>query len=152
MGWVYEINRQELFSAHKGEGAKLNNRAIKVSSRAPLRNALMATGFPYTDYSNVEAYMTSLQYLMKHCRGIRRFGSAAVDLAYTACGRFDGFFEYGLSPWDVAGGAIIVQEAGGIVTDFGGGADYLFGRQMLASNPLVHAQLLEAVGKNFTVK
>lgn len=152
MGFVYEVNRKELFSALKGEGAKLNNRTIHVSKRAPLANALMATGFPYTDYSGLEAYMDSLRHLMQCCRGIRRLGSAAVDLAYVACGRFDGFFEYGLSPWDVAGGAIIVQEAGGVVTDFNGGSDYLFGKQIIASSPQIHADLLECVGKRFIAK
>lgn len=152
MGFVYEVNRKELFSALKGEGAQLNNRAISVSKRAPLANGLMATGFPYTDYSQLDAYMESLRQLMKCCRGVRRMGSAAVDLAYVACGRFDGFFEYGLSPWDVAGGIIIIQEAGGIVTDFSGGDNYLFGKQILTSSPQIHDELLECIGKRFTGK
>ncbi len=152
MGFVYEVNRGEMFSALKGEGAKLNNRAIHVSKRATIADALMATGFPYTDYSQVDAYMESLKYLMKSSRGVRRMGSAAVDLAYVAAGRFDGFFEYGLSPWDVAGGAIIVQEAGGIITDFGGGDDYLFGKNIIASSQQIHGDLLEGVGRRFTGK
>lgn len=149
MGLVYEVNRKELFSALKGNGAKMNNRAIQVSKRSPLANALMATGFPYTDYSNLDAYMDSLRHLMRCSRGVRRMGSAAVDLAYVACGRFDGFFEYGLSPWDVAGGAIIIQEAGGIITDFGGGDNYLFGKELIASSPQIHAELLDCIGKRF---
>lgn len=152
MGFVYEVNRGELFSALKGQGATMNNRAIHVSKRPHLADALMATGFPYTDYSQVDAYMESLKYLMKNSRGVRRLGSAAVDLAYVACGRFDGFFEYGLSPWDVAGGIIIIQEAGGVITDFSGGEDYLFGRQIIGSSPQIHKELLEGVGKRFVAR
>ncbi len=149
MGFVYEVNRAELFSALKGDGAKMNNRAIHISKRAPLANALMATGFPYTDFSGINAYMDSLRHLMQCCRGLRRMGSAAVDLAYVANGRFDGFFEHGLNPWDVAGGIIIIQEAGGLVSDFGGTDNYLFGRQIIASSPQIHQELLDCVGKRF---
>lgn len=148
-GWVYELNQDELFYAWQGAGAFCNGSRIHVSTRNPLSSSLLATGFPYNDYSLVPGYMGTLEDLMRGTRGLRRIGSAAVDLAYTACGRFDGFWEYSLSPWDVAGGIVIVQEAGGRVTDFSGGDNYLFGREMIATNGLVHDELLAIIQKNF---
>ena len=148
-GVVYEINRNELFYAHTEGNAYLNNRQIKVSTRPKLSQSLLATGFPYTDYSGIEAYMNTLKYLMENSRGLRRMGSAAVDLAYVACGRFEGFFEYGLNPWDVAGGAVIIQQAGGTVTDFSDGDGFLFGRQIIATNGLIHPELKDALARNF---
>ena len=133
LGIVYEINRGELFYAYKGAGAWLNDQRIVVSPTAKLSNSLLATGFPYHNFEKLETYLKLLQHFMKHTHGLRRMGSAAVDLAYVACGRFEGFFEYNLNPWDVAGGAFIVQEAGGFVIDFQGGGNYLFGRSIIAS-------------------
>ncbi|MCB0580646.1 MAG: inositol monophosphatase [Phaeodactylibacter sp.] len=145
LGIVYEINRQECFYAWRGAGAFLNGQPIRVSRRAPLEQALLATGFPYHDYSRMREYFQVFEHFMRHSRGLRRFGSAAVDLAYVACGRFDGFFEYGLNAWDVAGGAFIIREAGGVVTDFKGGGDFLYGGEIVAANPAVGKEMLGVI-------
>ncbi len=134
MGIVYEINLDECFYAWKDGGAYLNGMQISVTNTKDLDNSLIATGFPYYDYSRLSQYMNLFEDLMQHTRGIRRLGSAAVDLAYVACGRFEVFYEYGLRPWDVAAGVLIVQEAGGIVTDFNNGNNFLFGKELIASN------------------
>ena len=145
LGIVYEINRQECFYAWEGGGAWLNGRPIQVSGRAPLSQSLLATGFPYHDYSRMQEYYQVFEYFMRHSRGLRRLGSAAVDLAYVACGRFDGFFEYGLNAWDVAGGAFVVREAGGVVTDFTGGEGFLNGGEIIAANPAIGREMLEVI-------
>jgi len=144
MGLVYEINKDELFYAHKGGGAFLNDKSIFVSPISTLNNSLLATGFPYHDFDRLEGYMELLQYFMKHTHGLRRMGSAAVDLAYVACGRVEGFFEYNLNPWDVAGGAFIVQEAGGVITEFSGGSNYVFGKSIIAAGK-VNKELLNSI-------
>ena len=149
VGVVYEINKAEMFYAWQGGGTFMNNRQVYVSKRAPLAKGLIATGFPYTDFSGLPAYMQTLQDMMKGSRGLRRLGSAAVDLAYVSCGRFEAFFEYGLSPWDVAGGIVLVREAGGTVTGFNNEDNALFGREMIASNTLVHPDILAIVERNF---
>lgn len=149
LGIVYEVNRQECFYAWQGGGAFLNGRPIGVSRRAPLEKTLLATGFPYYDYGRIGPYFQVLEHLMRNTRGIRRLGSAAVDLAYVACGRFDGFFEYSLNPWDVAGGAFIIQEAGGVVTDFQGQSNYLHGGEIIASNPAIADSLLKVIRAAF---
>lgn len=109
-----------------------------VSSCTNVNDSLVATGFPYTDFSRMDSYMGIFHYCMKNTHGIRRPGSASVDLAWLAAGRFDMFYEYGLNPWDVAAGAFLVQQAGGRVTDFKGGSNYIFGKEILASNGHVH--------------
>ncbi|MEO1257546.1 MAG: inositol monophosphatase family protein [Bacteroidota bacterium] len=134
VGIVYEPNNDECFYAYAGGGAYLNGHPIKVSTTEKLENALVATGFPYHDYRRETAYFKAFNQFMKNTRGIRRWGAAAVDLAYVACGRFDAFYEYGLNAWDVAAGTLIVKEAGGKVADFNGGKNYLFGKEMIASN------------------
>ena len=134
IGVVYEINLDECFSATKGGGAFLNGDPIRVSTQKNMDRALIATGFPYNDYSLLPKYMLIFEYLIRTATGVRRLGSAAADLAYVACGRFEFFFEYSLKHWDVAAGILLVTEAGGVVTDFSGGKEYLFGKQMLASN------------------
>lgn len=149
LGVVKEVNRNELFYASKGNGAYLNGNKISVSSAHKLSESLIATGFPYYDFDYLQAYLQTLSFLMTNTRGIRRLGSAAIDLCYTACGRFDAFFEYALSPWDVAGGAIILQEAGGIVSDFNGGNNWLHGKQIIAANPRVYKDLLPLLQNNF---
>jgi myo-inositol-1(or 4)-monophosphatase len=141
VGLVYEVNRQELFYAWKGGGCYLNGKSVKVSNTGSLADSLLATGFPYYDFEKTEAYLQLLGHLMPKTRGLRRLGSAALDLAYTACGRFDAFFEYSLAPWDVAAGAFLVEEAGGQVSDFSGGDDYLFGREMLATNAHLYPEM-----------
>ncbi|MDB2363546.1 inositol monophosphatase [Flavobacteriales bacterium] len=149
LGVIYEISRDELFAAVSGKGATLNDNEIQVAQNKTLEDSLNATGFPYYDYSNMSGYLGMLQELMKGSRGIRRMGSAAVDLAYVACGRFDSFFEYSLNAWDVAAGIIIVQEAGGKVVDFKGGEDYLFGREIVASSSLIHDEMMSKIKAHF---
>lgn len=149
LGVIYEPNQDEMFYAWKNGGAYLNGKSISVSSTTKISNALLATGFPYYDYERIDGYMNMLKWLMHNSRGVRRIGSAAIDLAYVACGRFDAFYEYSLNPWDVAAGAIIVNEAGGSVKDFEGGENYIFGREILASNLLVKNELLDKIKESF---
>jgi len=149
IGVVYEINLDECFHATKGGGAFVNGNPIKVSSQSNLDRALIATGFPYTDFSLLPQYMQLFEYFIKKSSGVRRIGSAAADLAYVACGRFEFFFEYGLNPWDVAAGILLVSEAGGIISDFEGGNNYLFGRRLLASNGKVTNECLQLVKQYF---
>ena len=144
-GVIYEIGFGEMFTAWKGGGAFLNSNKISVKTEAKLENALLATGFPYYDFDRLPKYLNLLSDCFQKTRGVRRFGSAAVDLAYVACGRFDGFFEYGLNPWDVAAGALIVHEAGGNVTDFKNGSNHIFGREILAGSKAIFKNLEELV-------
>ncbi len=145
LGVVYEVGRDECFYAWKNGGAYLNGQSIHVSDRGDIHDALLATGFPYNDFSKLEVYMEILKWTMTHARGVRRLGSAATDLAYVACGRFDAFWEYDLKPWDVAAGAVIVKEAGGTVTDYKGESDFLFGREIVASNGLIEKLILSKI-------
>ncbi len=144
VGVVYEVGRNELFHATRGSGLFLNGRRCKVSTEADIYRSLVTTGFPFRDhtYTYVDAYLDVLRTFMKTCQGVRRPGSAAADLAYVACGRCDGFFEIGLSPWDIAAGWLLVEEGGGRVSNFSGTTDdFLFGRQFLASNGILHDPL-----------
>lgn len=141
LGVVYEINQDECFYAVKGHGAYLNGKQIHVSKAKSLAESLIATGFPYSGFSKIDDYLKILRSLMEKCHGVRRVGSAAMDLCYVASGRAEGFFEYNLKPYDVAAGAIIVMEAGGKMTDFRQGKDYLFGGDVLASNNHIHKEL-----------
>jgi myo-inositol-1(or 4)-monophosphatase len=147
VGVVYELNRDEMFTAWKGGGAWLNGKRISVSETTDVSASLIGTGFPYYDYARLDGYIELFRHLMQFSRGIRRPGSAATDLAYVACGRFDAFYEYGLSPWDVAAGILLVTEAGGSVTDFSGGKDFLFGREIVSGNSLVQKEMLGLVRK-----
>jgi myo-inositol-1(or 4)-monophosphatase len=149
IGVVYEIGRHELFTAWQGGGAWCNGERISVSSETSLQKSLMATGFPYYDYVQMDAYIETLKHLMKNTHGLRRMGSAAVDLAYVACGRFEGFFEYGLHAWDVAAGCLLVKEAGGQLSDFKGGTDFLFGDSIIASNDGLYKELARIIGERF---
>ncbi len=151
LGVVYEINHKELFYAWQNGGAWLNGNPIKVKTNSELEKSLLATGFPYYDFKIMEKYLDTLKYFMKNSQGMRRMGSAAVDLAYTACGRFDGFFEYGLSPWDVAGGICLIEEAGGIVSDFNGGNDFLFGKTILGSSKAIYPSFQEVLKTHFSI-
>ena len=148
-GAVYEINRRECFYSWKGGRAFLNDQAIHVSGTTSLDDSLLATGFPYNAEGKTGRYLDIFHHLLLNSRGIRRLGSAAVDLAYLACGRFDGFYEYGLNPWDVAAGAFIVRQAGGKVTDFHGGDDYLHGRTIIASNAYLHEKIKDVIDAYF---
>lgn len=146
VGVVYEVNRDECFAAAKGHGAYCNGKEIKVSTLQTMDTSLLATGFPYYNFERLEQYLAILNELMKNTHGLRRMGSAAVDLAYVAMGRFEGYFEYNLNPWDVAAGALIVQEAGGVVTDFSGGDNHVFGREIIAANG-IHQELKDLIVK-----
>ena len=143
LGVIYDPERNECFSAAKGHGAALNGEPIRVSRQKDLSKSLIATGFPYDNRGRQREYLDILEKVNRNTRGIRRLGSAALDLAYVACGRFDAFYEYGLHPWDCAAGALIIQEAGGQVTDFKGEGNYLFGKSILASNELIHSDMLQ---------
>lgn len=149
MGIVYEPNREELFYAWEDSPAFLNSQVIRVSQTAELAHSLLATGFPYYDFDTMQHYLSTLGELMKTTRGMRRMGSAAVDLVYVACGRFDGFFEYGLQPWDVCGGAFIVQQAGGTITEFSGSSNFVFGKTIVAANSTLHIALQQLISKHF---
>ena len=136
LGLIFEPNRDELFTAAKGQGAHLNGKPIQVSPEKSLSKSLLATGFPYYDFSYQDRYVELLKELMQSSHGLRRMGAAAIDLAYTACGRFEGFFEANLKPWDVAAGKIIIEEAGGMVTNFSGGQDVIFKGEIIGAGPI----------------
>jgi myo-inositol-1(or 4)-monophosphatase len=146
IGVVYEVNKDECFSAFKKGGAFMNGKPISVSNIKTLDESLLATGFPYHDFNKTKEYLNILNHFMQNAHGLRRLGSAAVDLAYVAMGRFEGFFEYNLNAWDVAAGVLIVQEAGGTVSTFSGGDDYVFGKEIIASNQ-IHAEMKEVIEK-----
>jgi myo-inositol-1(or 4)-monophosphatase len=149
LGVVYEINQDECFYAWQDSPAYLNGREIKVSGSPAVCNSLLATGFPYYDFEKQPAYIGVFTELMKSCHGLRRLGSAAVDLAYTACGRVDGYYEYNLNPWDVAAGILIVRQAGGDVVNFKGGSEILNTRELLATNGKITQEMLAAIQKFF---
>ncbi|MDH5393032.1 MAG: inositol monophosphatase [Gammaproteobacteria bacterium] len=140
---VYDPLRQELFTASAGDGAYLNNRRIRVSKQSSLSGALLGTGFPYKDQRYLDAYLNMFKTFFPETAGIRRAGSAALDLAYVACGRLDGFWEIGLQSWDIAAGALLVREAGGIITDFSANENYLDNGNVIAGNPKVFNQMLK---------
>ncbi|MEL7532115.1 MAG: inositol monophosphatase family protein [Bacteroidota bacterium] len=148
MAYIYAPILEEMFTARKGKGAFLNDQAIAISERPNLAEALISTGFPYANFPWRDQYLALIISLMDQAHGLRRMGSAALDLAYVAAGRFEGYFEYGLSPWDVAAGALIVQEAGGKVSDFNGEDDYLYGSQIVVSNGNIHQDLLQEIRKH----
>lgn len=152
LGVVHHVPNGELFYAWQGGGAWCDGQSIRVSNRPTLRQSLISTGFPYHDFERAEAWTVAFNQFMQQCRGLRRFGSAALDLAYVACGRFDVFFEYGLSPWDVAGGAVLVREAGGQVTDFGGGSAFMGKQEILAGNSDVFEAALQIVKDAFEAR
>ncbi|OFX24194.1 MAG: inositol monophosphatase [Bacteroidetes bacterium GWA2_31_9] len=147
IGIVYEVMLEECFYAFEGGEAYLNGKQISVSKTEKVTNSLIATGFPYYNYDRIKPFLETLDYFMRNSHGIRRIGSAATDLAYVACGRFDSFYEYSLSPWDVAAGAFIVEKAGGKVSYFSGGSNYIFGKEIIATNSLVFDEFLEILRK-----
>ena len=149
MGIVYEVSREECFYTWEGGPSYLNGKRISVSKTGTLDHSLIATGFPYQDYSLMEPYLALFDDLMRNSRGIRRLGSAAVDLAYVACGRFEIFYEYGLHLWDIAAGALLVQNAGGRVTDFRGEGNFAEQRQMVSSNGRTHTEFMNMLGRHF---
>ena len=139
---VYDPTRNDLFYATKGRGAFLNDRRLRVSKRTELKQALISTGFPFRRGDNFKRYVKMFEEVMQHCAGLRRPGAAALDLCYVAAGYYDAFFETGLQPWDVAAGSLIVTEAGGLVGNFTGEADYLHQREVVAGTPRIYAPLV----------
>ena len=152
LGVIHEISLDECFYAWEDGKAYMNDKEIAVSKQNNLSKSLIATGFPYYDYSKTNDFLTTLEYFMRETSGVRRLGSAATDLAYVAAGRFESFFEYSLRPWDVAAGAFIVEKAGGIVCDFSGGNNYIFGKEIIASCKPLSNQIFNVVNKNLANK
>jgi myo-inositol-1(or 4)-monophosphatase len=139
---VYDPTRNDLFVASRGRGAYLNERRLRVSKRTRLAECLVGTGFPFRKGDNFKRYMKMFEELMPQCAGLRRPGSAALDLCYVAAGYYDGFFETGLNPWDIAAGSLLITEAGGLVGNFTGEADFLYQRELVCGNPKIYGQLV----------
>ncbi|MEQ9438316.1 MAG: inositol monophosphatase family protein [Cyclobacteriaceae bacterium] len=148
LGVIYEPNRDEFFYTSKGEKAYRNAKEMHVSPVTTLEESLLATGFPYSKFREMPAYIDVVQELMQKTHGLRRMGSAALDLAYVACGRFEGFFEYNLKPWDVAAGVLLVQQAGGTVTTFTGTDNYIFGGELVAGGA-IQPEFMNVVKKHW---
>lgn len=142
---VYDPLRHECFSASRGRGARLNDRRLRVSKQTQLSAALLASGVPLRNVALSQRYFPTLEAMIGKCAGVRRTGSAALDLAYLACGRLDGFWEFGLRPWDIAAGSLLVQEAGGLISDLQGGEDYLKHGDVVAGTPKVFKSLLQTL-------
>ena len=149
VGVIYDPMKQELFVANRGGGARLDDKRIRVSSRGGLKNALLGTGFPFRETDNIDRYMGIFKDFAGKTAGIRRPGAAALDLAYVACGRFDGFFEFGLHAWDMAAGALIAREAGAIVADADGSENYLSSGNIVAAPPKVYREMHPIIGPRF---
>ena len=149
IGVVYELWNKECFYAYKGGEAYLDGKPIRTTSCQKLNDSLLATGFPFTNFSKLPQFMKYLEWSMQNTRGLRRLGSAATDLAYVACGRCDGFYEYNLKPYDVAAGAFIAQQAGGTNSDFSGGNNWLFGGEIVSANTALFPELLESIKRIF---
>lgn len=148
LGVVYEVSLDELFYAWKDSPAFLNGKQIKVATAKKSVDTLIATGFPYYAFDRVTDYIDAMKELMKKTRGLRRMGSAAVDLSYVACGRFDAFYEHALHAWDVAAGVFILQQAGGIVTDFNGGNNWLLGGEIVAASANYYPEFYKIIHKH----
>ena len=144
---IYDPTRNDLFTATKGRGAYLNERRIRVSKRTQLKEGLISTGFPFRPGDNFNNYLRMMADVMQRTAGLRRPGAAALDLAYVAAGYTEGFFETGLSPWDVAAGSLLVTEAGGLVGNFSGDSDFLEQKECMAANPRIYGQLVAILGK-----
>ncbi len=149
LGVIYEVVRDECFYAWENSGAYLNGKQISVSKTTALKDSLVATGFPYYDFDKQEAYMEVFKDMMRSCHGLRRIGSAATDLAYTACGRFDAYFEYNLKPWDIAAGIIIVKQAGGDVINFKGGINVIDAYEIVATNGHITDEIMTIIKTKF---
>jgi len=142
-GVIYDPVRNDLFTASRGRGAFLNDRRIRVSKRQHLRDCLIGTGFPFRDGTNLDTYLAMMRSMTQQAAGLRRPGAAALDLAYVAAGYYDGFFEVGLNPWDVAAGSLLVLEAGGLIGDLAGEGDYVYGGEVIAATPRIFAQMVK---------
>ena len=145
---VYDPLKEELFTAVKGRGAQFNGKRIRVSNSKGLEHSLLATGFPFRSHKKLDEYMEIFGKLFLHCSDMRRAGSAALDLAYVAAGRFDGFWEFGLKEWDTAAGVLLVKEAGGMVSDLKGNPNYLESDSILAANPKAFKAMLQIINQN----
>ncbi|HBL73942.1 MAG: inositol monophosphatase [Bacteroidetes bacterium GWF2_42_66] len=152
LGVVYEISLDEMFYAWKGSKAYCNGKEIHVSSGSTTSDALIATGFPYYDFSMLPPYMAAMDFFMRNSHGMRRLGSAAADLVYVAAGRFEAFYEHALHAWDVAAGTIIVKQAGGKICDFNGGDNYVFGGEIICSNERYFNEFYSIVNKYLGTK
>jgi myo-inositol-1(or 4)-monophosphatase len=152
LGVIYDPFKQELFTALRGSGAQLNSRRIRVSPVSQLEPSLISTGLPYNEdtYPHIDAYLGMLKDVMLKTSGVRRAGSAALDLAYVAAGRFDGFWEIGLNPWDIAAGVLLIREAGGLVGDFRGGEGFMKSGNIVAGNPRIFKALLQVIHPHLT--
>lgn len=148
LGVVLEVMSGECFHAYKGSPAFCDGKEIRVAATTALNESLLATGFPYDTHGRMDRHLAVIREFLQVSHGVRRLGSAATDLVYVACGRLDGFFEYNLSPWDVAAGGFIVRQAGGMVTDFSGKPDFLFSRQLCAGNR-IHGKMLEIINRHW---
>jgi myo-inositol-1(or 4)-monophosphatase len=142
---IYDPIRNELFTASRGRGAYLNDHRMRVSKRARLQGSLLGTGFPFKEFSLIDNYLAMFRDLTQKTSGIRRAGAATLDLAYVAAGRLDGFWEFGLSPWDMAAGSLLITEAGGLVGNFLGNTGYMESGNIVAANPKLFAQLIQAL-------
>jgi myo-inositol-1(or 4)-monophosphatase len=149
---VYDPNRNELFTATKGAGAFLNDKRIRVSKRAKLDEALIGTGFPYRVFDHVDSYLAIFKDMAQKTAGMRRPGAASLDLAWVACGRMDGFWELGLSPWDIAAGSLLITEAGGLVGDLSGENNYMKTGNTVGGNPKVFGQLIQLIAPHLNAK
>jgi myo-inositol-1(or 4)-monophosphatase len=147
---IYDPNRNDLYTATKGRGAFLNDRRIRVGKRVRLQEALIGTGLPFRDFTHIDTYLAMFKDMMQKTSGLRRPGSAALDLAYVATGWYDGFWEIGLSKWDIAAGALLVQESGGLVGDFEGNESWLETGNIIAGNPKIFGQILQVLGPHLT--
>ncbi|MGB7650797.1 MAG: inositol monophosphatase family protein [Gallionella sp.] len=147
---IYDPVRNELFTATRGQGAYLNDKRIRVSKRLHMADALIGTGFPYSNFQHIDAYMAILKDVMQKSSGLRRPGSAALDLAWMAAGRYDGFFETGLKAWDIAAGCLLITEAGGMVSDLVGKDSYIKTGHICAGNPEIHPQLLKLMAPHLS--
>ncbi len=147
IGVVYEPMRREMFVAERGKGAFLNDRKITVSKNSEYARCLLATGFPFRNFDLLDDYLSIFKSFMTQVSGIRRAGSAALDLCYVACGRFDGFWELNLKPWDMAAGTLLIQEAGGTITNFVGGNDFLHKGNIIGSNGILHEWMIRTAGE-----
>ena len=150
-GVVYEVSRDECFWAYTNGGSFLNGIPISVSKQKKLSESLIATGFPIYNFEKIKPFLICLEYLMRNTHGVRRIGAAAVDLCYVACGRVDAFFEYNLNPWDVAAGALIVREAGGTVCDFKLKNNWLFGKEIIATNTHIKIEFENLISEKFSL-
>ena len=149
LGVIFDPIKNDLFYGQKNQGAYLNGNRIRVSSRSSMQECLLATGFPFKKKEKLSSYLKCFEDIFLKCSGVRRMGAAAIDLAYLAAGKFDGFWELGLSPWDIAAGAIIIQEASGTISDFWGKNDYLQSGNIVATNGKIHQKVVNITSKHF---